>query len=131
MDAPLHVNFRREVGATLLVITGVLGLAVGGALIAGTSPAILLVAVPFLALLAAHGLRCARPALTVDSEGIAGLAGRLRWHEVEDVSVDPRSGLVASGAGRRLTAPLALLDTPVETILARVEREWGRPVESR
>jgi hypothetical protein len=94
----------------------------------GTHPAILLVMVPGIALTVAWGLQCRGTALTVGSEGIAARADRLSWAEIEDVSVGPRSALVVTGAGRQVTAPLALLDTPRHEILIRIEREWGRPV---
>jgi hypothetical protein len=128
MDAPLQVGFERSVAPTFLAGAVLEAVATGVMLIYGIHPAILLVMVPGIALTVAYGLQSRGLVLTVDSEGIATRADRLSWAQVEDVSVDRRSALVVTGAGRRVTAPLAVLDTPRHEILLRIEREWGRPV---
>jgi hypothetical protein len=128
VDAPLHVSFTRGVPTTFLVGAVVEGLATAVIVIYGAHPAILLVMVPGIILTAIYGLRCRGTVLTVDSECIATRVERLSWPEVENIEVGGQHALVATGAGRRLAVPLASLDTPAQTILARVELEWGRPV---
>jgi hypothetical protein len=71
-----------------------------------------------------------RPVLTVGPDGVTGRKARLTWSDVERVTITPRSGLVVHGGRRRVRLPLFRLDTPVERIVERIERDWGRPIGS-
>lgn len=131
----LEIGFNRRTAAVwTLAFAALLAWTTGQVRLGGGDPLSLLIVVPVLGAVVVCGLRCAlrrRPVLVVDSDGVAGSHGRLPWAGVERVVIAPRGGLVVHGAaGARVRMPLVMLDTPVDAIVARIEREWGRPVGS-